>query len=522
MPPTVAPKKKISPTRATAVPVTVAISAALPASSSHPTSSTSPASPSKLPDGAWSEDLSKERQRRKSQSALKQSLISQGRRHDGGGIGPSPQDQLDPSALADQNAEPSRDAAVARPKLSIWSSPIPTVYFFALYLSRWLSDGVLGVLRNRLLMTSLLVLIGSCATAYVLDGPHQEVLRTFEDLAAWYGWWVMLGIASSIGLGTGLHTFVLFLGPFIARVTLTAYKCNNLDFEVRGVDSFVCQSSSPLDPAPAFLEIYGKVKWAVFFWGLGTSIGELPPYFIARAAAVAGKDDPDFVTVERIMERPSSERVFSERMQVLMYTMMQKMGFFGILICASIPNPLFDLAGIICGHFSIPFFTFWGATFVGKALIKNTIQSMSIVLMFSEGFIESVLSVLRSRLPALHDLIRTALDAQLRQFEKPTADTESPTSIVGLVWNGLLIAMVGYFALSLIEALAQQEQRRRHDLEVAALASDDGDSTLGGESTSGRSSRVSEKSSSSSIASEARSHAGAKTGKAGKRRRRKQ
>ena len=39
-----------------------------------------------------------------------------------------------------------------------------------------------------------------------------------------------------------------------------------------------------------------------------------------------------------------------------------------------IPNPLFDLAGITCGHFLIPFWTFFGATLIGKAIIKMHIQ----------------------------------------------------------------------------------------------------------------------------------------------------
>ena len=43
----------------------------------------------------------------------------------------------------------------------------------------------------------------------------------------------------------------------------------------------------------------------------------------------------------------------------------QKAGFVGILLCASIPNPLFDLAGITCGHFLVPFTTFFGATLIG-------------------------------------------------------------------------------------------------------------------------------------------------------------
>lgn len=39
-----------------------------------------------------------------------------------------------------------------------------------------------------------------------------------------------------------------------------------------------------------------------------------------------------------------------------------------------IPNPLFDLAGITCGHFLVPFWTFFGATLIGKAIIKMHLQ----------------------------------------------------------------------------------------------------------------------------------------------------
>ena len=46
--------------------------------------------------------------------------------------------------------------------------------------------------------------------------------------------------------------------------------------------------------------------------------------------------------------------------------LVERVGFFGILACASIPNPLFDLAGITCGHFLVPFWTFFGATLIGK------------------------------------------------------------------------------------------------------------------------------------------------------------
>ncbi len=51
---------------------------------------------------------------------------------------------------------------------------------------------------------------------------------------------------------------------------------------------------------------------------------------------------------------------------------------------SQIPNPLFDLAGITCGHFLVPFWTFFGATVIGKALIKAHIQVNYIF--FNRGF----------------------------------------------------------------------------------------------------------------------------------------
>ncbi|CAG2195014.1 VMP1 [Mytilus edulis] len=65
---------------------------------------------------------------------------------------------------------------------------------------------------------------------------------------------------------------------------------------------------------------------------------------------------------------------FMEKSKLAVHNLVQKVGFFGILACASIPNPLFDLAGITCGHFLIPFWTFFGATLIGKAVIKIHIQ----------------------------------------------------------------------------------------------------------------------------------------------------
>ena len=63
-------------------------------------------------------------------------------------------------------------------------------------------------------------------------------------------------------------------------------------------------------------------------------------------------------------------------------------------MAASIPNPLFDLAGITCGHFLVPFWTFFGATLIGKAIIKMHLQMLFIIIIFSKDYLSTILQIL--------------------------------------------------------------------------------------------------------------------------------
>lgn len=60
-------------------------------------------------------------------------------------------------------------------------------------------------------------------------------------------------------------------------------------------------------------------------------------------------------------------------MQGWMMGVIKTHGFLGILMLASWPNAAFDLCGICCGHFQMPFWQFFGATFIGKALLKVSV-----------------------------------------------------------------------------------------------------------------------------------------------------
>jgi membrane protein YqaA with SNARE-associated domain len=143
-------------------------------------------------------------------------------------------------------------------------------------------------------------------------------------------------------------------------------------------------------------EIMAKVRLPAFCWGAGTALGELPPYFMARAARLSGEQDEDELEkLKKLMNEESKNLTFMDKMKMQMHNIIQKIGFFGILAAASIPNPLFDLAGITCGHFLIPFWTFFGATFIGKAFIKMHIQKCFIIFIFTEHHVENVMAMLQ-------------------------------------------------------------------------------------------------------------------------------
>lgn len=75
------------------------------------------------------------------------------------------------------------------------------------------------ILRHYIIFTILPALV---AAFFDIDGPHAEYREIVTQISLFAGWWIGLGIASSVGLGTGLHTFVLYLGPYMAQVAMAA------------------------------------------------------------------------------------------------------------------------------------------------------------------------------------------------------------------------------------------------------------------------------------------------------------
>jgi len=146
-----------------------------------------------------------------------------------------------------------------------------------------------------------------------------------------------------------------------------------------------------------------------------------------------------------------------------MEDLVEKVGFWGILACASIPNPLFDLAGITCGHFLVPFSTFFGATVIGKAIIKVHLQMTFVILAFNEELLDRVVMLIRAIPkygPTISDPFVELMNHQKATLHNRPADGLSEGGIVAFVLEKFVMVMVIYFVVSIVNSMAQSYHKR--------------------------------------------------------------
>jgi len=357
-----------------------------------------------------------------------------------------------------------------RESLVLWKHPITTINYSVRELLITLSEWGMSLLQHKMMLLLLIVFLGMLVAATKLEGPYKEMVESWEKYILWLLWWVGLGVLSSVGLGTGLHTFLIYLGPHIAQVTLAAYECGTTDFPSPPYpDNIICPDGDTRSSvAMSIWAIMSKVRIESFCWGVGTALGELPPYFMARAHRLSGydpDDDEEDEFLELQQKDPNTLNTF-DRAKLGIERLVERVGFFGILACASIPNPLFDLAGITCGHFLVPFWTFFGATVIGKAVIKMHIQKLFIIFAFNETLIEAAVSQIH-RLPWIGNKLEVPLRELLnKQKEKLHRKSETPIDqnpgVLGFIFEKLVLAMILYFLLSIVNSLAQSYHKRLH------------------------------------------------------------
>ncbi|XP_022878809.1 vacuole membrane protein KMS1-like isoform X1 [Olea europaea var. sylvestris] len=384
--------------------------------------------------------------------------------------------------------------------LTLITQPVRTLKFFILAVVKYLRRSVAYLLSHGgwiMLFSTIIAIAG--VLLVTIDGPHEkhveEVLRYIQ-----FGlWWVALGVASSIGLGSGLHTFVLYLGPHIALFTIKAMQCGRIDIKSAPYDtiqlkrgpSWLGKDCADFGP-PLFLPSRGtqvplgsilpQVQLEAILWGLGTALGELPPYFISRAASISG----DRVGAMENLNVSTSEEngIISARLNEIKRWFLshaQYLNFFTILALASVPNPLFDLAGIMCGQFGIPFWEFFLATLIGKAIIKTHIQTVFIICVCNNqllNWIENELIWVFSFVPGFNSILPNLI-AKLHSMKdkymamKPNVSSKIEAKkwdfSVAFIWNTIVWFMLIGFFVKIVNATAQRYLKKQQEEEIADL-----------------------------------------------------
>ncbi|CAJ0581181.1 unnamed protein product, partial [Mesorhabditis spiculigera] len=338
-----------------------------------------------------------------------------------------------------------------REKIVLWRDPLRTIFYALCEAVHLVFQFLKALAQQKMLLFLLSVATASAYYFYLTPGAHQPYVQYAEKKILWWLWWVGLGVLSSIGFGSGLHTFLLYLGPHIAAVTLAAYECQSVNFpEPPYPDSIVCPEQKGNNIITLWT-IISKVRVEALLWGAGTALGELPPYFMARAARLGG-EEPDDEEYKEFMELMNKDKVkgemsWSERAKKWVELTVARVGFPGILIFASIPNPLFDLAGITCGHFLVPFWSFFGATLIGKALVKMHVQMLFVVIAFSEHHVDHLLQ-LAAKIPKIGVQLREPFKDFLAKqrsalHQNPDAPHEPKASwlqdCLGLIVTGMIL-----------------------------------------------------------------------------------
>merc|ERR1712007_307348 len=211
-----------------------------------------------------------------------------------------------------------------------------------------------------------------------------------------------------------------FVFPHIMQVVGAAEGCHTTSGLVAwGLHPCKLDCSTTVGPKDdstvTFWRLWALVTVQCMLWGIGTTVGELPPYLVSRAARLSSGQTSDF---EEEVEEAKKSRDIISRMKVWTIEFTKRHGFFGVFLLASWPNTAFDMCGMCCGYLLMPFWTFFGATILGKAVVRVNLQVTFFVHLFGSGFFQVMLGGLDTFNQFVQDHV--GKDLQLRNLLERT------------------------------------------------------------------------------------------------------
>jgi membrane protein YqaA with SNARE-associated domain len=260
-------------------------------------------------------------------------------------------------------------------------------------------------------------------------------------------WWIGLGILSSIGIGTGIHTGLLFLFPHCIKVIYAINYCKSTEFSVQDDILFkltdwidVCTNSKDTSIKMSdivFWDYYSMLIITCILWGFGSSLGEIPPYYLSLVRNYLNEDISELTN--------DTKNGWMVKVNKWMVHFIKKYGFYGVLAMASYPNMFFDLVGISCGYFKMSFWKFYSATFLGKAIIKMNLQTLFLIIIINEHYT----IILYDWMPLfMHNFINESI-VFLRN--KVVMDSDIEDNYLQTVYHYFVIGFIVYYITSFLE-----------------------------------------------------------------------
>ena len=263
-------------------------------------------------------------------------------------------------------------------------------------------------------------------------------------------YWLGLGVLSSIGLGAGLNTGLLFLFPFVSEICINSINCGHTNFDLYGDNKFKCES---IDNDPSIFLIFLKTIHCVVLWGIGTAIGEVPPFYFARKAKLNNSNFKlDYL--DKINKNSTLE--WANRKMI---DFIKKHGFYTILFFASWPNMMFDACGIACGFCLISFKEFISATIIGKAFIKSPTQALALIYMIKE-------TLNKKNENYFPDFLNNYVQLLIKNNTEDIVEDMSildmlRNNILIIVWNIIILTLFLYFIKATMEQVADIQYNKK-------------------------------------------------------------
>ena len=129
---------------------------------------------------------------------------------------------------------------------------------------------------------------------------------------------------------------------------------------------------------------------------------------------------------------------------------------------------LLESVSLIADYFLTPFWQFFFATIIGKALIKMSVQTIFIIVLFSEHHVERLIHWMR-HLPVygrafqqpFEDWLREQKERMHRKSAEQLMGEQIDISILTQCFNAFLLLTITFFLLSIVNSLAQSHVKRR-------------------------------------------------------------